>query len=295
MIERMNRLMSDWDLLRAYVDQGSEDAFAELVSRHLDMVYAACRRQARDASLAEEATQAVFVILARKARGLHAGVVLPSWLYRVARYAVMNARKAEARRQYHERRAAQMRAERCKIETEWMRLEPLLDQGVSALGEKDRAAIVLRYFEHRSLKEVGEALETTEAAAQMRVTRALAKLRGFFSRRGIVLPVTALGGVLWSNSVRAAPASLHQSVCSDALSACPAEAASAAGELADEVIRAIAAARAKVAVLICAGTLTAVLVAYYLIAATLMKPPEPKPQPPRTTEAQWVAYGLSRR
>jgi hypothetical protein len=84
-------------------------------------------------------------------------------------------------------------------------------------------------------------------------------------------------------------------VCGDALAAVPAATGSAAGELADEVIRTIAAARAKVAVLICAGTLAGVLLAYYLIAATLMKPPEPRPQPPRTTEAQWVAHGLSRR
>ena len=210
MSHRMELPVRDWDDLRHYVRTGSGEAFARVVAAHVDMVYSTSRRVVGDPATAEDVTQAVFLILARKAADLPDGTVLAAWLHKAARYTALNALKAAARRRGYERRAAEMNSEVQPPAggATWHRLAPHLDEGLARLRDKDRAAVVLRFFQQRSLAEVGAALGVSEAAAQMRVARALEKLRQFFAGRGIAVPAAAIGGVAAVNAVHAAPPGL---------------------------------------------------------------------------------------
>ncbi|HEX2970882.1 MAG TPA: sigma-70 family RNA polymerase sigma factor [Tepidisphaeraceae bacterium] len=269
----MSELSRDWDLLRAYVDDRSEDAFSQLVGRHLDMVYATSLRQVHNPHLAEEVTQAVFIILARKAQKLNEGTVLAAWLYKAARYAAMNALKMEKRRRIHEQRAAQMTTEYRQVDSSWCRLEPLLDEGLATLGERDRSAIVLRFLQQRSFREVGSALGISEGAAEMRVSRALAKLRDFFGRRSTALPSAALANILWLNASSAAPSRLRQLVSQTAFQAgSNAAAGITAHTLAETAMRAMGWAKVRLGVLLGAGAIAALVGVFLLLDALLSRP-----------------------
>jgi RNA polymerase sigma factor (sigma-70 family) len=201
---------NDMDLVREYAIRRSESAFAEVVERYTNLVYSAALRQVRNPQLAEEVTQVVFVILARKAGSLDAKTILPSWLYRAACYVSGSALKRELRRQRREQEAY-MESIVNETDTTWEQLSPLLDEGMLKLGPAERNALLLRYFEGRSLGETGTALGTSEEAAKKRVSRALEKLRRFFTKRGVILPVAALTAAMAANSVKAAPAALAKS------------------------------------------------------------------------------------
>ena len=201
-------LNDDLTLLREYARRNSEEAFAALVSRHVNLVYSVALRQVRDPHLAEEITQAVFIILARKAAALGPKTILPGWLCRTARYASANALTIQRRRQRREQEA-HMQSILNESEPEaWTQIAPLLDGAMDQLGQKDHDAVVLRFFEGRNFKEVGAALGASEDAAKMRVNRALEKLRTFFTKRGVVLPAAALTAAISANAVQAAPVGL---------------------------------------------------------------------------------------
>lgn len=202
------RQWDDADLLAAYAAQRSEAAFATLVERHVALVHSAALRQTRDPHLAEEITQAVFIILARKAGGLSRKTILAGWLCRTARFVAANALKAERRRHYHESEAC-MQSISPEVEPEvWPQIAPLLDEAVAQLGETDRNAVVLRFYQQRPLDEVGRVLGLSADAAQKRVTRAVEKLRKIFLRRGVTLSATLIAGAVAAHSVQAAPAGL---------------------------------------------------------------------------------------
>lgn len=202
----------DMDLLQEYARSNSEEAFARLVARHINLVHSVALRQVRDAQLAEEITQAVFIILARKAGSLGPKTILAGWLCRTARYAAANALTMQRRRQRREQEAV-MEAPLNEPESEtWPQIAPLLDEGLAKLGTKDHDAIALRYFEGRSLNEVGAALGASEGAAKKRINRALEKLRNFFAKRGVKLTTAIIAGAMSASAVQAAPAGLATTI-----------------------------------------------------------------------------------
>lgn len=211
------RELDDNALLRRYVEQDSEEAFATLVERHIDKVYSIALRLTRDAHQAEEITQAVFVILARKARQLGRKVILPGWLCRTAHLTAVTYIRSEIRRARREQ-AAHMPTSLNEAETDvWLQIAPQLDDAMTELNERDHQAVVLRFFDRKSMKEVGATLGTSEDAAKQRVGRAVEKLRQLLSRRGVAIPALLLTSVMSASSVQAAPALLAQSTATVAL------------------------------------------------------------------------------
>ncbi len=202
---------TDLELLRRYSNDRAEDAFAEIVRRHLDLVYSAALRQVRSPHLAQEVAQSVFTDLACSAHRLAPDTVVAAWLYQVARRTAVDVVRREARRQLREQIAAEMNAMNAPS-ADWSGIEPLLDEAMNALDATDRAAVLLRYFENQSLREVGLALHTTEDAAQKRVRRALERLRRFFAKRGVTIGASGLGAVLAADAVQSAPAGLATTV-----------------------------------------------------------------------------------
>jgi len=248
----------DMELAREYARNGSEEAFATLVSRHVNLVYSVALRQLGDAHLAEEVTQAAFIILARKAGALNSKTILSAWLCRTAQYAAADALKAQRRRQAREQ---EMHMESILNQPEadgspWPEMAPLLDTAMGQLGRKDHSAIVLRFFEGRDLKEVGAALGVSENTAKTRVSRAVEKLRKFFARRGITLSAAVIAGALAANSVQAAPAGLASTV-----TAVAAKGAAVAGStlaLIDGTLKFMAWAKVKMTVLVGTAVVLAV-------------------------------------
>ena len=208
--------LDDIELLGQYARDNSEAAFATLVTRHVNLVYSTALRSAGNAHAAEEITQAVFIILAGKARGLSPQTILSGWLYQTARLTAANFLRAEIRRQHREQEAYMQSLLNEPEPNVWPQIAPLLDAAMAGLGEKDRNAVVLRFFENKSLGEVGRALGASEDAAKMRVNRALEKLRKFFSKRGVALSGAVIAGAVSANSVHAAPVGLAISVTATA-------------------------------------------------------------------------------
>jgi len=198
---------SDQELLREYAATGAEAPFARLVQRHIDLVFSAAFRQTGDYVRAQDISQAVFSILARKAPSLSRETVLVGWLFQAVRYAALDARKMDARRQAREHEAAQMQFTESieDAQGDWQELAPLLDEGLATLGAKDRHAVLLRFFEKKSFGEIGETLGGNENSARVRVVRAVDKLRLFFRRRGIAVSAATLSAALLTNAVQAAP------------------------------------------------------------------------------------------
>lgn len=209
----------DQTLLRRYVEHQAEDAFAELVRRHVSIVYHAALRQTRgDTMLAEDATQAVFIDLARKARSLTARPVLTGWLYTSARFAATKAMRGEMRRQRREQEAHTMQETHAPDNgIAWRELRPVIDDTLHTLNEHDREAVLLRFFEGRTMAEIGTKLALSEDLARVRVNRALEKMRLALARRGIASTTAALGGALATQAGLAAPAGLAVSVTGAAL------------------------------------------------------------------------------
>jgi RNA polymerase sigma factor (sigma-70 family) len=284
----------DIALLKQYADENSESAFAGLVTRYVSLVYSAALRSVGNAHAAEEITQAVFIILARKAKSLAGGwqrrlaatvrlrgdegvaaTPISSWLYQTARLTAANYLRGEIRRRHREQEAY-MQSILNEPETEaWRQIAPLLDDAMGRLGEKDRNAIVLRFFENKNLSEVGAAIGATEDAAKMRLNRALEKLRKFFTKRGVALSGAIIAGAVSANSVQAAPLGLAKTISAVATT----KGAAAGGStlaLVKGALKIMAWTKAKTAVIaaaaviLAAGTTTPIIVHHYKARASLL-------------------------
>ncbi|HEY5042236.1 MAG TPA: sigma-70 family RNA polymerase sigma factor [Verrucomicrobiae bacterium] len=257
--------MDDLSLLREYAANNSERAFEELVSRRVGFVYSAALRQVRDPHLAEEITQAVFIILARKAARISHKTIFAGWLFKTTRFAALAQIRAEMKRTRQEKEF-QMQTEFRSAATDeiWNQMSPLLDEALASLGETDRQAVLLRFFEHKSLAEVGNFLGIGEDTARKRISRALEKLHRHFSKRGVSSTTAMLAGAISTNSIQAAPVALAKSVTAVAI----AKGAAASGStltLIKGALKIMAWTKAKMAVvagvvvLLAAGTTTVVV------------------------------------
>jgi RNA polymerase sigma factor (sigma-70 family) len=209
--------LDDNALLREYVEHDSQEAFAALVGRHVNKVYSVALRHTRNPHQAEEITQAVFVILAQKSRKLGNKVILSGWLYQTARLTALTFIRSEIRRTHREQEAYMQTLLNETKDDAWPQIAPLLDAAMAGLSEKDRYAIVLRYFDGKSMKEIGASLGATEDATKMRVNRATEKLQNYLMKRGVTSTAATIAGTISTNSVQAAPAGLAETITAVAL------------------------------------------------------------------------------
>jgi RNA polymerase sigma factor (sigma-70 family) len=205
----------DITLLKQYAG-GDESAFTTLFERYVHLVYSTALRQVRNPSHAEEVTQAVFILLARKAKSLSPKTVLSGWLYQAARLTTASLIKREIRRQRREQEVY-MQTLTESDPTLWEQISPLLDEAMGRLGEKDRDAIVLRFFENKTPQEAAAALKLNEVTARKRVSRALEKLRKIFFKRGIASSAETLAGAMATHSIQPAPVALVKTMAATAL------------------------------------------------------------------------------
>ena len=214
---------SDLQLLRRYATEGSESAFGEVVTRHLGWAYATALRQTGgDAHGAQDIVQAVFSSLATKATSLPEGTVLVGWLYRAIIFEARQEHRSNLRRRQREETAMELAHQ--PPEPDWESVKPVLDDSLGRLPESDRMAILLRYFDRRSLKEIGEILRCGESGASRRTARALDKLRRVLASKGIHTTAGALSVALMANTSVAAPAGLASIIATASISAAAAAA-----------------------------------------------------------------------
>ena len=217
MVEMHER--SDVELLRDYAEGGHEAAFRELVARHTDFVFSAALRQVNSPDLAGDIAQGVFTDLARKAQplGRQTPGSLAGWLHRSTRYAALNHLRDTRRRLAHERQAMEQLLINSESAPDWERIRPVLDEALDSLGDEEREALLLRYFKNQDFRAVGLALGVSDDTAQKRVSRAVERLREFFSKRNVTIGASGLAVVISANAVQAAPAGLAAAIAAAAL------------------------------------------------------------------------------
>jgi RNA polymerase sigma factor (sigma-70 family) len=203
---------TDQELLGEYAQQKGEAAFVEMVGRHVDFVYSAAVRMVRDPQMAKDVTQCVFITLAQNAGKLIDRPVLSGWLHRTTQNLAAKAVRTEVRRRQREQEAAIMNSSDLESDSLWQAMAPLLDDGLRELPTKDRDALFLRFFEHKTAGQVADQLGLSEEAAQKRIHRAIERLRAFFVKRGVVISSAGLAAALTKQAIQAAPAGLGAAI-----------------------------------------------------------------------------------
>jgi RNA polymerase sigma factor (sigma-70 family) len=261
--------MNDWELIQNYCRNGSEGAFETLVKRHVDYVYCAAMRQVRDSSLAEDVSQAVFLLLAQKAKTFRPDTILLSWLFRTTHHMAAHALRSEYRRQRRETEAAKMNPTTTTpdIDHQWERISPMLDEALAALPHKDRDAVLLRFIARKSFSQVGADLGASEQAAKKRVSRALVRLRDFFTQRGTTLSVLVIAVLLGERVVQASPALLATQISAVVGSGAAASASGPAAALLKITLRELFWTKVK-----WGAAISAVVVMALLAVTTVLRP-----------------------
>lgn len=294
--------MDDRQLLTQFTQHNSQEAFAALTVRYLRLVYSTCLRELGDADLVEDVTQAVFLILARKAPSLGRNVVLSGWLFQTARFAAKNARTQETRRKATEQKAAEAIIEQQQTQSEdaaWTEIEPLLNQSLAGLREGERECVLLRFFQGMSFAEVGVVLGLSEEAARKRVSRSLEKMRLFFVKNGVIVPSAALAVLLTAHAAKAVPIGLAPAVAQSTAGLVAGHTATAAlngshaYQLSEGVMKAMKIFQIKLAAGITTALVLGTAATYGVVrsAASNAKPLPPikiaqAPEPPVRTPAQ---------
>ena len=210
----------DAELISRYATDRSESAFAELTRRHVDLVYSAALRLVNgNVHSAEDVTQQVFTEVARQAKRLARHPALVGWLYTTTRLMALRVNRTEQRRKAREQEANTMNEllHNDEPSADWNQLRPVLEDAMHELDDKERHAVLLRFFQNKTLNEVGTALNLTENGARMRVDRALDKLRGKLARRGVTTTASALAAAIAANAIQAAPSGFAATISAAAI------------------------------------------------------------------------------
>jgi RNA polymerase sigma factor (sigma-70 family) len=203
---------TDAELLGRLARDRSREAFEQIVRRHIDLVYSAALRRVRDPHLAQDVTQAVFLMLWQRPQSLRRGTHLIGWLYQSTKYAAANALRMQRRRKLHEAAAGALPRSEPRMDSLWNDLEPVLDDALDRLSRSDRELILLRYFRGHSVREVAETIGIAENTAAKRISRAIGRLRASLAERGVGAEVSALTAALSSHAIHATPAALLHAV-----------------------------------------------------------------------------------
>jgi RNA polymerase sigma factor (sigma-70 family) len=263
---------SDLELLQEFALEASEQAFAALVRRYSRLVYSSALRQTGASGLAEEITQAVFLLLAKKAKSLNSKVMLGGWLLRTTRYIASRARLSEQRRILREKEATQMRDLENTDET-WTKLAPLLDEGMDRLSEQDQNLLLLHYIEGFDLSGVCAKMGLNKETAKKRQLRALEKLRKFFARHGFTITTTGIGTFLSARMTEAVPLTLEGAITEALAKGAP---SSAVATLLQETSRLVWSSNFKIG-------LVGIAIAFLLAVSS------------RMGGAKWISDSLSKR
>ena len=233
--------------LADFVLRGDEQAFALIVRRYVGLVYSSARRQLGDADLAEEATQAVFIVLAKKAESVKSAGVLAGWLVSTTRFVCQDLLKRQRRRIHHEQKAAAMKQEADDggMKSAWEEMSPVLDEALSRLKEPERSAVTMRFLENREMTEVAAALGISREAAAKRIERALNKMRARLAGKGVVTSTAVISAVMAKHGMEAASSALNNMATTAGLAAAKGVAGGAAAVAAKGAIGLMAIAKAK--------------------------------------------------
>ncbi|HXF11288.1 MAG TPA: sigma-70 family RNA polymerase sigma factor, partial [Desulfuromonadaceae bacterium] len=210
--------LTDQQLVAEFATKRSDSVFAELVRRHIDFVYSAAMRMVRDPHRAQDVTQAVFVALAQNAHRLAHHPMLPGWLHRTTRNHAANMIRSEIRRQHREQEAVMNESLLSPSEAGWEEIAQHLDAGLDSMDDADRTILLLRFFDEKSAREMAGQLGISEDAARQRLSRAVDRLRDFFSRKKIAIGASGLVALISANAVQSAPAGLAPAILATATS-----------------------------------------------------------------------------
>jgi len=219
----MSEHHTDFERLRQFARDGSQPAFGDVMRQHLDLVYATALRKVGDQGGAQEICQNVFSALARKAWQFAPDDSLPAWLHKTTLLESKSWLRGELRRRRREQTAAELgTAMKTTDEQPALRaLVPLLDEALLSLREKDRTALLLRFYETQSLRDVGAALGVGEDAAQKRVQGALERLSQFFQRHGFKTATVAATTAALQQTAASASTATANAIISATLQAAP--------------------------------------------------------------------------